>query len=103
MPRVQTWKNRDNGLVVKTIIDGNFNTLSQYAEPYVYKFTEDSWVNYQLNIPATVHGKNIHANVAVFIETTNGYEAVITDNYVRKNGDVIIFSDVRFNGKALVM
>lgn len=84
----------------------NINTMSKAY--YNHDFTAADWeddLNYKrLILPAELHGLGTQAIVKSIVskDSNNSLHDVITSYDVMINGDVIIYSDVPFNGRIQV-
>jgi hypothetical protein len=94
------------------VVVGIVGAILQYreAQPFELKFSDDDWKpvedsdedELQILIPEQKHKKGGRALTGVYRVTKNGYQEVVCDIHVGKDGTVFVKAIPRFSGKIVV-
>ena len=100
---MKKWNNGDSGQVVKEIIEENFNILFTRLNKSIFSkdFTASDWNDGLLIISQNEH-KISNPTPHLFLLTVDGYSSVYGGSYIDSQKNVILQSDIPFDGKVVI-
>lgn len=98
---IKTWKNGAKGEEVKNIIDYNFNTLSKSIKKYTQNIGANDWIDNVISIPFSKHGIE-NPTVQLLIENSGSFSSVIGGVKMDSEYNVILSTDLPFDGRVVI-
>jgi hypothetical protein len=98
---IKTWRNGAQGSEVKKIIDYNFNALSKALKRYTEDIDVGNWTDNNIVIPFIKHSIE-SPTVQLFIEDDGSFAPVLGGVKIDSEYNVILSTDLPFNGRVVI-